>query len=45
MELVPILTAEKILLKGYALLFMLSLRYPVLSVNETSLAIAFLGFH
>ena len=33
MELVPILTAEKILLTGYALLFMLSLRYAVLSVN------------
>ena len=44
MELMSILTAEKILLTGYALLFMLSLRYAVLSVNETSLAIAFLGF-
>jgi hypothetical protein len=44
MELVPILTAEKILLTGYALLFMLSLRYAVLSVNDSSLAIAFLGF-
>ena len=42
MELVPVVTAEKILLTGYVLFFMLSLRYAVLSVNETSLAIAFL---
>jgi hypothetical protein len=44
MECVSALTAEKLLLSGYAVCFMLALRYAVLSVNTISLPIAFLGF-
>jgi hypothetical protein len=44
MEFVPILTAEKIFLTGYIVVFMAALRYAVLAMNPKSVAIAFLGF-
>jgi hypothetical protein len=44
LELLPMLIAEKVLLTAYVLLFMLALRYAVLSISPVSLPLAFLGF-
>ena len=44
MSVFPMLIAEKILLSGYVLLFMFSVRYAILSINPGSIAVSFLAF-
>src|SRR5262245_34524111 len=44
MSVFPVLAAEKILLSGYVLLFMVAVRYAISSINTDSVAISFLAF-
>jgi len=44
MSVFPVLVAEKILLSGYVLLFMVAVRYAISSINTDSVAISFLAF-